>query len=178
MVFVPFMRHAGLCIAKRVENSLICRWEHGQMSRIYARACLSGPRRRLSGITDGSGLRTYTPSKRRASVAIRCGARLVSSCVDGSCLMPTTTTASTTKTSPMTATARINMAGISAQLLTDKDGASTGQRKYTPGPAPSSQYSREVDGCVAAHSVATDCGPGTPIWNPQAVSRLTFGLGD
>jgi hypothetical protein len=25
MVFVPFMRHAGLCIANRVENSLICR---------------------------------------------------------------------------------------------------------------------------------------------------------
>ena len=73
------------------------------MSRIYARAvypvgqrdrvlCGSVPGR-LSGITDGSGLRTYTPSKRRASVAIRRGACLVSSCVDGSCLMPTTTTA-------------------------------------------------------------------------------------
>jgi hypothetical protein len=30
---------------------------------------------------------------------------------------------------------------------------------------------------VAALSVAADCGPGKPVWNPQAVSRLTFGLG-
>ena len=153
MVFVPFMRHAGLCIANRVENSLICRWEHGQMSRIYARACLSGPRRRLSGITDGSGLRTYTPSKRRASVAIRRGARLVSSCVDGSCLIPTTTTASTTKTSPMTATARINMAGINAQLLTDRTEHEPGSENTHPVAHPSVSAAREIGRYVAAMAV-------------------------
>ncbi len=30
---------------------------------------------------------------------------------------------------------------------------------------------------MAALSVAADCRPGKPVWNPQAVSRLTFGLG-
>jgi hypothetical protein len=53
---------------------------------------------------------------RRTDLAVRLGASLVSSCADGSCLVPTTTAASTTKTSPMAATARINMVGIGVQL--------------------------------------------------------------
>ena len=151
------------------------------MSRIYARACLSGRRAgpcsvrlgsryRLSGITGGSGLRTYTPSKRRASVATSRGGCLVSSCVDGSCLIPTTTTASTIKTSPMTATARINMADISVQLPFLIGRSVNRAVRYTPVACPPVSTAHEGGGCVGRPSVAADCGPATPVRNPQAVS--------
>jgi hypothetical protein len=143
------------------------------MSRIYARAVYPLGERdrvpfgsvpgRLSGITDGSGLRTCTPIKRRASVAIRRGACLVSSCVDGSCLIPTTTTASTTKTSPMTATARINIAGINAQLLTDRTEHEPGSENTHPVAHPPVSTAREIGGYVAALQWPQIAGPVCPF---------------
>jgi hypothetical protein len=79
-------------------------------------------------------LRTYTPSRRRTHAVVTLGARLDSSFADGSCLMPMTTTASTTRTSIMAPpTMRYKMASISFRSLCRRCDAWTWpQREPTP----------------------------------------------
>ena len=73
-----------------------------------------GSSRSLSRTGCWSGLRTYTPSRRRTHAVMALGGWLVSSCACGSCLIAATTTTSRSRTSPTApATRRNRMASIS-----------------------------------------------------------------
>jgi hypothetical protein len=70
---------------------------------------------------------------RRTDLAIRLGASLVSSCADGSCLVPTTTTASTTKTRSMKRGRKIR--GAVRDVVAGRAGRGVGTRPAGSGDA-------------------------------------------